>query len=59
LSWIVSFCHGGKGGEKKKGFPKREVVKLAPLEKQDMADIRNSEKRKIPVGTLQGRRGSQ
>jgi len=52
LSWIVSFCHGGKGSEKKKGFPKREVVKSAPLEKQDMADIRNSEKRKILAGTL-------
>src|SRR5699024_1574968 len=51
LSWIVSFCHGETGGEKKKRLSGREVVKPAPLEKQDMVDIRYSEKRKIPAGT--------
>lgn len=44
----------GTGGEKKKRLSGREVVKPAPLEKQDMVDIRYSEKRKIPTGTEAG-----
>ncbi|EXY33514.1 hypothetical protein M080_4182 [Bacteroides fragilis str. 3397 T10] len=59
MSWIVSFCHGGRGGEKKKGFPEGSRGASLPWGKQDMADIRYREKRKIPAGTLQGRRGSQ
>ena len=45
--------------KRKKGFSEGSREASLPFGKQDTADIRYREKRKIPAGTFQGRRGLQ